>query len=107
MKIRPMTAADGEEVLRIYADGIATFNATFDTQPGTWEVFDKRFAKPCRLIAEDAGKPLGWAVLSATSSRPVYRGVAEVSLYVGEAARGRGVGKALMAALIEAAEAEG
>ena len=105
--IRPMTAGDAATVLAIYAEGIATYNATFDTEPGTWEMFDKRFLPQCRLVSEDGGKVVGWAVLSATSARPVYRGVAEVSVYIGAAARGRGLGKALMAALIEASEQEG
>lgn len=104
--IRPMTAGDADAVLNIYADGIATYNATFDTEPGTWQMFDKRFLPACRLVAEVDGKVAGWAVLSATSARPVYRGVAEVSVYIGAAARGKGLGKALMAALVDASEAE-
>jgi len=102
-----MTAADADAVLAIYADGIATYNATFDSEPGTWNMFNRRFLPACRLVAEDEDKVVGWAVLSATSARPVYRGVAEVSLYIGAAERGHGLGKALMAALIDAAEAEG
>ena len=107
MQIRPMTPQDADAVLAIYADGIATYNATFDTEPGTWEMFDTRFLPACRLVAEVDGKVAGWAVLSAASARPVYRGVAEVSVYIGAAARGRGLGKALMGALIEAAEDAG
>jgi phosphinothricin acetyltransferase len=107
MHIRPMTPADAPAVLAVYADGIATHDATFDTEPGTWEAFDKRFRPECRLVAEENGEVMGWAVLSATSTRHVYRGVAEVSLYVGAAHRGKGVGRALMAALIEASESEG
>lgn len=105
--IRPMTPLDADAVLAVYAEGIATYNATFDTQPGTWQMFDKRFLSQCRLVAEVGGKVVGWAVLSAASSRSVYRGVAEVSVYIGAAARGRGIGKALMGALIEASEQEG
>jgi len=107
MQIRPMTRNDAEAVLAIYAEGIATYNATFETEAGTWEAFDRRFLPACRLVAEDGGRALGWAALSPASTRPVYIGVAEVSLYIGDGARGRGVGKALMTALIEAAEAEG
>jgi len=107
MRIRPMTAADASTVLAIYADGIATFNATFDTDPGTWKSWDARFLPLCRLIAEEDGEILGWAALSAASSRPVYRGVAEVSLYVSADHHNRGAGKALMAALVEASEAAG
>jgi len=105
--IRPMTRQDADTVLAIYAEGIATYNATFDTEPGSWEMFDKRFLPACRLVAKDGGKVVGWAVLSAASARPVYRGVAEVSVYIGAGERGKGFGKALMAALIEAAEDAG
>jgi len=107
MQIRPMTENDADAVLAVYADGIATFDATFDTEPGTWASWDKRFLKPCRLVAEEAGQVAGWAALSAISSRAVYRGVAEVSLYVSATARGKGVGKALMGALVTASEADG
>lgn len=107
-KIRPMTADDAAAVLAIYAEGIATGNATFETEPGTWADFDRKFLTPCRLVAEDAsGKVVGWAVLSAFSSRFVYRGVAEDTLYVAEAVRGEGYGGALLRALIEASEREG
>lgn len=107
MHIRPMTPRDADAVLAVYADGIATYNATFDTEPGTWEMFDRRFSPECRLVAEDNGAVIGWAVLSAASARPVYRGVAEVSIYISAAYWEQGIGKALMAALIEAAEAAG
>jgi len=105
MRIRPMTADDANAVLAIYGEGIATFNATFDTDPGTWKSWDERFLPLCRLIAEEDGEVLGWAALSAASSRYVYRGVAEVSLYIGAAHRKRGVGKKLMEKLVTASEA--
>ncbi len=107
MPVRPMTPDDAAAVIAIYADGIASFNATFDTDPGTWEAWDARFLPACRLVMEAGGAVAGWAALSAASSRPVYRGVAEVSLYVAAAERGHGHGKALMAALIKASEAAG
>jgi len=107
MQIRPMTSDDADAVLSIYAEGIASHNATFETDPGTWETWNERFLADCRLVAVAGSKALGWAALSAISSRPVYRGVAEVSLYVASAARGQGIGKVLMAALIESSEAAG
>lgn len=108
MRIRPMTAADAVAVLNIYAEGIATGHATFQSEPPSWDEFDAARLKTPRLVAEsDEGAVTGWAALSAVSSRCVYAGVAESTLYVAAAARGRGVGKALLSALIAASEAEG
>ncbi|WP_229653149.1 GNAT family N-acetyltransferase [Burkholderia pseudomallei] len=85
---------------QIYLEGIATGNATFQTEAPSWEYWDANHLQACRLVAENNGDVLGWAVLGAISSRPVYRGVAEVSVYVAERARGTGVGKALMQELV-------
>ena len=105
--IRPMTAADAAAVLAIYAEGIATGNATLETAVPTWAAWDAAHHTEPRLVAVEGGQLAGWAALSPVSSRAVYRGVAEVSIYVAAAARGRGVGRALMAALVAASEAAG
>jgi L-amino acid N-acyltransferase YncA len=105
--IRPMGASDWDAVRNIYLEGIATGNATFQTVAPSWEDWDRDHACACRLIAERDGMILGWAALAATSSRPVYCGVAEVSLYVARNAQGQGVGNALMARLVLDSEAAG
>lgn len=105
-----MTPKDWMEVRRIYAEGIDTQNATFETELPTWEKWDAGHRLDCRFIAKVAGTSgelLGWAALSPVSSRNVYRGVAEVSVYVAAEARGRGVGTSLLKALIEESEAAG
>lgn len=102
-----MQAPDWPEVESIYREGIATRNATFETESPGWEKWDTGHHPHSRLVARDEQKVLGWAALSPVSMRKVYAGVAEVSVYVADDARGRGVGKALMAALIEAAEKNG
>ena len=105
--IRPMTDADGPDVLAIYGQGIATGVATFETAPPSWAEWDADHMPGCRLVATQGGTVAGWAALTAVSGRCVYRGVAEVSVYVRDGARGRGVGRALLAALVEASEREG
>ena len=108
MTILPMTAAHWLAVKAIYAEGIATGHATFTTDIPTWEAWDASHLSTGRLVAEDAtGTPLGWAALSPVSSRCVYGGVAEVSVYVAAAARGQGVGRALLAAVVAASEQGG
>lgn len=105
--IREMGAADREEVHRIYLEGIATGNATFEAEAPSWERWDAAHIQSCRLVAVCDGRGLGWAALSPSSGRPVYAGVAEVSVYAGKDARGLGVGSALLSALIAASEREG
>lgn len=106
--MRDLRPDDWPEVRRIYEEGIATGNATFETEPPTWNAFDAGRMRSPRLVAEDpSGVVLGWAVLSPVSSRCVYGGVAEVSVYVAADARGRGVGTSLLGALVERSEAEG
>lgn len=95
-----------EAVREIYAEGIATGNATFETEILDYEKWNGGHLKDCRLVAV-GNAVLGWAALSPVSARHVYRGVAEVSVYVAAAARGRGVGKALLEALIEQSESHG
>jgi len=97
--IEPMVPDDWPQVRRIYLEGIATGNATFTTDVPSWEEWDKNHLQQCRLAARDGEHVLGWAALSAVSSRCVYTGVAEVSIYIGSDARGKGVGKKLLSAL--------
>jgi L-amino acid N-acyltransferase YncA len=107
VKIEPMLASDWPAVRQIYADGIATGHATFETVVPDWEVWDgKQLASP-RLVARANGGLVGWAALSRVSAREVYRGVCEVSIYVAGDARGRGVGGLLLVELIRQSEAAG
>lgn len=105
--IRAMTEADWPAVARIYGEGIETGNATFETDVPDWPGWDASHHGPCRLVFEEGGEVLAWAALSPVSRRPVYRGVAEVSIYIAPGARGRGIGAELLGALIEASEEEG
>lgn len=107
MQIDVMTVADWAEVSAVYADGIATRNATFEAELPSWVQWDASHLAGCRFVARDAGVLVGWAALSPVSRRHCYRGVAEVSVYVSEAARGQGVGRALLEHLVEASEAAG
>jgi phosphinothricin acetyltransferase len=107
--IESMTPDDWPEVRRIYEEGIATGNATLERSAPDWTHFDHSHRHDCRLVARDqpGGTVLGWTALSAYSSRRVYAGVAWESVYVAASARGRGVGRALLGALIPASEAAG
>ena len=105
--VREMVAADWEEVRRIYLEGIAGGNATFESEAPSWERWDAGHVRSCRLVAANGERILGWAAASPTSSRPVYAGVAEVSVYVERDAQGLGVGSALLSALVAASEREG
>jgi len=108
--IVPLSLNHWPAVLEIYREGIATGNATFETELPDWEKWDSGHRKDCRLAAlepSDNATLVGWAALSPVSSRHVYRGVAEVSVYVATAARGRGVGKALLQALVKESEVNG
>lgn len=107
MKIRAMTVADYPEVSRVYKQGIKTQNATFRTEVPAFDYWDAHHHTHSRLVAEEDGKVLGWVAISPFSSIPAYQGVAEVSLYIEEDARGKGIGTALMHAVIEASEAAG
>jgi L-amino acid N-acyltransferase YncA len=104
LTLTPMTPADWESVRAIYLDGIATGNATFETGAPSWEAWDAGHLPGARLVARAGNEILGWAALSPVSGRCVYAGVAEVSVYVAPKARGRGVGRALLEALIAESE---
>lgn len=109
--VRPLVPEDWPGVRQAYMDGIATGNATFEVRaPDEYETWAAGKLTACRLVActgEDERDVLGFAALSPVSSRYVYRGVAEVGIYVAERARGRGVGRALMARLVADSEANG
>jgi L-amino acid N-acyltransferase YncA len=109
LRFDPMTAADWPAVQRIYQEGIATGDATFESAPpAAWEDFIRSKLARCCLVARNGnGEPVGWAVLAPVSARKVYAGVAEVSVYVATAHRGRGAGDALLGELIRVAEAGG
>jgi L-amino acid N-acyltransferase YncA len=103
-EIRALTAEDWLAVEEIYAEGIATRVATFETSTPGWAEFDAGRLPDHRLVAVDDGRVVGWATLSPTSGRECYAGVAESSIYIAEHARGRGIGRALMEALLASAD---
>jgi len=107
VEIRPLLPEDWPCVRTIYAEGIATGNATFEAEVPTWEEWDSRHLAGARLVAVNGGNVAGWAALTRVSGRCVYSGVAEVSIYVASAIRGKGVGKVLLEALVEESEAKG
>ncbi len=105
--LRPLDPRDWSAVRAIYVEGIATGNATFQTEPPDWDAWDASRLPLGRLVAEQGGRILGFAALSPTSTRSAYAGVAEVMVYVGDEARGQGVGRLLMMGLVQAAEGAG
>jgi phosphinothricin acetyltransferase len=107
-QVLPLAAAHWPAVREIWAAGIATGHATFETEPPSWEAFDAGRLPGARLVAVDrAGRVLGWAAASPVSDRCAYAGVAEDSVYVAPDAAGRGVGRLLLGALVAATEAAG
>lgn len=104
MQIETMLPEHWPAVKKIYEEGIATGNATFQTTAPEWEEWDAAHVKNSRLVATENNEVLGWAALTAVSGRCVYAGVGEVSVYVAAAARGKGIGKILLQALIAESE---
>jgi L-amino acid N-acyltransferase YncA/DNA-binding transcriptional ArsR family regulator len=105
--VRPLEPHDWPTVRRIYADGIATGNATFDTEVPDRRTLDHAWLPGHRWVAELDGQVVGWAAARPVSTRPVYAGVAETSIYVADGYRGRGVGKALIHRQVTAADTAG
>ena len=101
MIIDHMQASDWEQVCAIYLEGIRSGHATFETDAPSWEKWDEGHHQFARLVMREGETILGWAALSPVSKRHVYRGVAEVTVYVSETARGKGIGRALLEALID------
>ncbi|TXC92997.1 N-acetyltransferase [Metabacillus litoralis] len=105
--IRQMCSKDWDYVRNIYIEGIATKNATFQKHAPSWEQWDLEHIVNCRFVAQEDHVILGWAALSPVSSRSVYSGVAEVSLYVSQRWKGKGIGSLLLQSLIEQSEGSG
>jgi L-amino acid N-acyltransferase YncA len=104
--VRDLEATDWVRVREIYLDGIRGGDATFETEAPEWQAWD--VAHPgLRLVAEEERAVAGWATVSPASARECYRGVGEVSVYVGESARGHGVGRALLEELVARSEGAG
>ena len=100
-QIRPMQPEDGEKVIEIFEEGIAGGNATFDQSAPSWEVWDQKFFNVCRFVLEtEDHEILGWAALQPVSNRDCFRGVAEISIYMKNAAQGKGFGSMLLKKLV-------
>lgn len=104
IQIRALTADDWERVRSIYLEGIATGQATFETRAPSWAEWDGAHLPAPRLVATSEKQLVGWAAVSPVSSRAVYAGVAEVSVYVGNDSRGKGVGRELLESLVVQSE---
>ena len=105
--VRALVDDDWPAVLRIYAEGIATGNATFETEVPRREVLDARWLPGQRWVADIAGVVVGWAAASPVSTRSCYAGVAETSVYVATQFQGRGVGRVLLQQQVAAADEAG
>ena len=102
-----MMADDWEQVCSIYLEGVREGNSTFETEAPSWVAWDAAHLGSPRLVMRAEDRVLGWAALSPVSKRRVYSGVAEVTIYVTQSARGQGIGRALLEALIEQSEQQG
>jgi len=107
--IRPMRAGDADQVLAVYQVGLDTGQASFETTAPTWEAFGVAKLPPHRYVAADTAtdRVLGWVAVSPVSGRRVYAGVVEHSVYVLPGHHRRGIGAALLRALIDSTEAVG
>jgi L-amino acid N-acyltransferase YncA len=107
MEIKQLEAHHWNDVKRIYEEGIATRNATFETSAPSWETWDAAHLKNCRFVMIEKGDVTGWAALTPVSGRCVYAGVADISVYVSEKHRGKKIGSLLLHKLVESSEKEG
>ena len=107
LEIGALVAGDWPAVRAIYEAGIATGDATFDTVAPAWEAWHAAHLAEHRLVARVDGQVVGWTALAPVSDRCAYAGVAEDSVYVAPEAQGRGVGRALLAAVVASAERGG
>ncbi len=107
MQIRNLQPHDWPDVARIFAEGVATGDATFETEVPSWDAWDAAHLAGHRFVVTLDGDVVGWAALAPVSSRDCYAGVAEHSIYIAESVRGLGFGRQLLAALIASAEADG
>ncbi len=107
VRVVQLEPADWDDVARIYAEGIATGDATFETEVPSYERWHESHLAEHRLAAVRDGTVVGWAAVSAVSDRCAYAGVVEESVYVAAAARGAGVGRALLDRLVESTERAG
>jgi L-amino acid N-acyltransferase YncA len=107
MEYRELTPEDWPAVREIYRQGIEAGNATFESEPPTWEAFDTGKRPDLRLVATEAGAVVGWAAASAVSARAVYAGVVEHSVYVALDRQGHGIGRGLLDAFLALADSQG
>ncbi|WP_294205396.1 GNAT family N-acetyltransferase [uncultured Chryseobacterium sp.] len=107
MEIQTIIQDHFSEVVEIYRQGLATGMATFQNEVPSWEEWDRTHLAFCRMAASENNKILGWVALTPVSARTVYAGVAEVSIYLAEGERGKGIGTLLLNALIGQSEANG
>jgi phosphinothricin acetyltransferase len=107
VSIVPMSAEDWPAVARIFEEGIATGNATFERAAPSWQQWSAARCPEPRLVARRGADVIGWAALTPTSARPVYRGVGAVSIYVDAAHGRRGVGRSLLDELVRSSERAG
>jgi L-amino acid N-acyltransferase YncA len=107
LSIRSLEESDWPAVQMIYRQGIATGCATFETDVPAWDKWHTAHLPAPRLVAVDGERVVAWSALSPVSARSVYAGVAEVSIYVADGCRGRGIGRRLLEALVDAAERAG
>ncbi|MFC0274057.1 GNAT family N-acetyltransferase [Metabacillus herbersteinensis] len=106
-QLEKMVDSDWDQVISIYLEGIATGNATFETDAPSWESWDRSHSKTCRVVAKAENIVLGWVALSPVSGRCVYAGVADVSIYIRSTNKGLGIGSALLRTIIDLSEKEG
>ena len=107
MDVRPFLPVDWPDVARIYAEGLASGVATFETDVPSWDAWDAAHLPAPRLVADRDGDVVGWVAVSPVSRRPAYRGVVEHSVYVARRTRRSGVGRALLDALVAEAPRHG